>query len=248
MNIRDIMPFLAVVLVLVGVVAAAGMAVYIILRLRAGERVGFPLGLLFRVYLYLISIISIVLMASGASALAQAGVAAVLGKEFSYIPSYVATAPPQQKPDVSYQGPSQAELEAQKRQGLDRAMKEGLLNGISLLLVGAVAWGLHTWGRRRLETKEERDGMLHRGYLILLLVVFSVMTLVTLPSAIYDTLRYYILPPLDEFSNSAHPGGRLATAMVSFPVWVYYLNIALQLVRRQSEQGAGAAAGKGAAK
>ena len=238
MDLKEIMPFLVAVLVLVGVVAAAGFAAYTVLRLRAGERVTFPLRLLFRVYLYLISLISIVIMVSGGSSLVQAGLGAALGKESSYIPVYVAepVRPPEQK--GAYQGPTQEEVAAQQQRGLDRAMKEGILNGLSLLVVGAVAWGLHAWGRKRLETDEERQGVLHRGYLILLLIIFGVITLVTLPSALFETLRYYVLESVDPLSRVAHPGGRLATAIVSLPVWAYYLNATLRIVRRQGTQEA----------
>ena len=124
------------------------------------------------------------------------------------------------------------EQEDQER-GLDRAFKEGLLNGISLTLVGALSLGLHALGRRRLKTKDECEGMLHRGYIILLLVIFGIIALFTLPSAIFDTLRYYILDTTDEFSRGAHPGGSLATAIVSLPVWAYYLNLTVRLLRRQ---------------
>ena len=206
------------------------MAVHVVLRVRSGEVVSIPLRLLFRVYLYLISLISMIILVSGAASLGEAGLAVVLGKDFSYTPKHIVDFPRPVRSEAVLEAPPEPEDE---ERGLDRVFKEGLLNGISLTIVGALSLGLHTWGRRRLETKEERRGMLYRGYLILLLVIFGMIALFTLPSAIFGTLGYYILDTTDGFSRGAHPGGSLATAIISLPVWAYYLNLTVRLLRRQ---------------
>ncbi len=246
MDITDILPVLFTVLVLLGFVAAVGGVVYLVLHLRSGERFSFSMRLLFRLYLYVISLISLVILVVGAATLVQAGLGAALGKEFSYFPIYAGgVAFPEQIPlepdgrateEAVDEAARQAEEQEQQRErGLDRALQEGILNGISLTLVGAAVWGLHACGRRRLETEDERQGVLSRGYLILLLVIFGVITLVTLPSAIFQTSRYFILEPLDGFSRD-RPGGTLAAAIASLPVWAYYLRATLNLLRLRAPQ------------
>ena len=227
------------ILILLGLIAAVGAVIYFVIRVRSGEAVSLPLRLLFRVYLYLISIVSIVMLVIGLSALVQVGLGAALSKEFSYAPAFVKTLPRMVEPPPDVRPltpvvvePTEEEQEAQREEGLDRAFKEGILNGLSLTLVGALVLGLHLWGRRRLEIEEERGGMLNRTHLILLLVIFGIVALVMLPSAIYDSLRYYILDYGDEFSR-LRPGGRLAAAIVTVPVWAYYLSATLRAVRRQ---------------
>ena len=240
MDLDDILPFLVLTLVLLGVVAAAGGVVHLVLRLRAGEGVTFPLRLLLRIYLYLITLISIIVLVTGASGLVEAGLGAALGKEFSYSPVYIKAPIRVPEPSEGARQELTQETEGEERErlerGLDRAMKEGILKGVSFTLVGVMILGLHSWGRRRLETEDDRRGMLHRGYLVLLLVIFGVITLVTLPSAIFDTLRFYILEQADEFGRSVRPGEPLAVAIVSLPVWSYYLNVMLRLVRRQDTE------------
>ena len=237
---EEVLPFLVFVLVLGGLVAAIGAAVFLIIRVRSGEAVSFPMRLLFRVYLYVISAVSVVILVVGLSGLVEAGLGAVLGKEFSYHPSFakVASRPVEVKPPgvepsaPAVVEPTPEEEEAQRAEGLDRAFKEGILNGLSLTLVGAVILGLHIWGRRRLEEEDERAGMLNRVYLFLLLAIFGVVALITLPLAINDTLRYYIIDSAEEFSR-VRPGGRLAAALVTVPVWAFYLLATLRALRRQ---------------
>ena len=236
---EDALGFVVAILILLGLVAAIGVAINFVVRVRSGEAVSFPLRLLFRAYLYLISIVSIVILMVGLSGLVQAGLGATLGEEFSYSPVFKSSAllrpvSPEERPLT----PAPDLKETGREEGLDRALKEGVLNGLSFTLVGGAVLGLHLWGRRRLESEEERSGMLNRSYLILLLVMFSVAALVALPSAVFDTLEYYILDSGDEF-RQGRPGSRLAAAIVTVPAWVYFLNATLRILRRQEKQDAG---------
>jgi hypothetical protein len=87
-------------------------------------------------------------------------------------------------------------------------------------------------GRRWLEKPDERDSPLNRVYLSVLVVIFGIITLVNLPQAVHETLRFYLLDPLDEFSKPSPPGGKLAFAIVALPIWIVYLQGTIRMVRR----------------
>lgn len=230
MSPNDVMAVLAAFLAVVGVALVAGGILALVLRLRAGEPFTIPLRLLLRIYLYLVVVASLLVMVSGLADLVRAGLGAGLGLEFSYRPAYVAPAPIPVPDERGKQEPSQEEMEQQRREGLSRSLREGLVRGISFALVGGLIWSVHSLGRRRLETPAEAGDLLNRLYLIALLVVFSILTLVSLPTGLFEALRYYLLEQGE--SRSTTPGSPLSTAIVALPFWTYYLNSTVRSMRR----------------
>lgn len=216
------------VLMIVGVV-------YGIQRVRHGEGVSVSLRQVLVFYFYVMTVVTLMVMVSGLSRLVQAGLAVPLGKEFSYYPVYYAEdypvpvrleAPPAPAvaPTVTppEEGPT-AEDEAREK-GLDQAFKEGILSGLNFVVVGGVFWLVHQWGRRRYG----RNGqLLEQLYLLSLLAIFAGMTLYSLPTGLYDTLRYHFL----DAREISPPGGRLATAIVALPFWLFYLSAAFRKLR-----------------
>ena len=114
-------------------------------------------------------------------------------------------------------------------QRVDRAREGTVINGVSLMIIGAIIWLVHALGRRRLETEEERDDILNRAYLIAALLMFTIAAIVSLVTGIPETLRYFFLDSLDRHES---PGGPLAVAVVALPIWVYYLVLTLRATIR----------------
>mgnify|MGYP001606605448 CR=1 FL=1 len=110
-------------------------------------------------------------------------------------------------------------------QRVDRAREGTLINGVSLMIIGAIIWLVHALGRRRLETEEERGDVLNRAYLIAALLMFTIAAIVSLVTGIPETLRYFLLDSLD---HQESPGGPLAVAVVALPIWIYYLILTLR--------------------
>ncbi|MBP63416.1 MAG: hypothetical protein CMJ62_17985, partial [Planctomycetaceae bacterium] len=188
----------------------------------------------------------------GASELLKATFASVGGKQFSYNPVYagaprsierITTSPLELKERSQLTNAeleqlsviqeerrqNQRELEEERRRlGLDRAMKEGLIQGISFLVIGLAIWGSHFAGRRWLETKEERDSLLSRVYLTLVTITFGVITIVYLPQAAFETLSYVLLEPLDQ---GRQPGEKLSLSITALPIWLVYLWQAIRAIR-----------------
>ena len=245
---------LVVFLILVAVALVFGGAIFLFFRFRAGEPVSIALRFLLRIYVYVIIIAGILLITQGLSNLLQAGLGSGLGKDFSYRPVYVGfkpvpvrVAPPPGEPANELTAEEREEIrqyseeqeririEQQseaRRKGLDRALEEGLVKGVSFAIIGAIIWAVHLLGRRWLETKEERESPLNRIYLIIVVVIFGIITIVNLPQAVFESFRFYLLEPLDEFSRQSPPGGKLSTSIVTLPIWIFYLVGAIRAARK----------------
>jgi len=110
-------------------------------------------------------------------------------------------------------------------QRVDRVREGTVINGVSLMIIGAIIWTVHALGRRRLEAEEERDDLLNRAYLIAALLMFTIAAIVSLVTGIPETLRYFFLDSVDRHES---PGGPLAVAVVALPIWIYYLILTLR--------------------
>ncbi|MSQ13408.1 MAG: hypothetical protein EXR47_04630 [Dehalococcoidia bacterium] len=231
----------APIAIAVGVVIALVVGIsYVVMRSRSGESLQVSLRLPLRLYLLAGVIAGLVLLTIGAAGLVRAGLGYGLDKEFSYYPVYFPSAPlrvpepvaPPPQKEMPLASPTLEEERETRAKGLDRAAQEGLLKGISYTLVGAVILGVHVLARRRLETAEEREGSLSRGYLVLVAAIFFIIVLVNLPQAIFGLVRFYVLEPLSEFDGRRPPGENLAFAVAALPAWVTYLLGAVRAVRK----------------
>ena len=245
-------------LILVAAGLAVGGGIFLFNRARTGQTVQISMRFLLRLYMYVVIIVGLLLFTQGVSHLLRAGMAGAGGKDFSYRPVFVSRPGFQEirspKPielkergdltDEELEELAQIIAEREKKslelrreqqsEGLDRAFKEGLIQGISFTIIGAIIWIVHVLGRRRLETQEEHESPLNRIYLIVIVVTFGVITLVNLPQAVFESLRFYLLDPVDEFSGRYQPGGKLALSIATLPVWIVYLMSAVRAVRRGS--------------
>jgi hypothetical protein len=224
------------------VVTAIGGLVFVIFRLRTGQGLNISWRFLFLVYFYLMTVISLLVMVGGLSNLVRVGMGAALGKEFSYdAPRYAVKLLPPPVPvggdrvpiPQEAEQPTTEEQEEARQKALDRGFKEGLFNGLSFTIVGGLIWGVHLYGRRRLEQGEEVE-WLRRLYVIALLLIFGILTLTSLPEAVFDTLRYYLIEADQDFFRRP-PAERLSTGIVALPLWLYYLWGTFRLAKGRAE-------------
>jgi hypothetical protein len=231
-GLEFIIPFLFII----GLAAIIGAVVYIVLRLRSGEPFLISLGFLLRVYLYMASLISLLVMMSGLTGLANAGLSQAFGEEFSYRPENISRPAPPRTPGEDLQLPTEEETQQLRDEGLARAVRRGVIDGISTTLAAGLLFAAHWGGRRALESPEERQqAYLNRIYVFLLLVIFGVGTIVNLPQAIVQSITFGMESGSEELFRQP-PGSNLATALVFIPFWLYYLANVLRQVRRGDDQ------------
>ena len=230
-------------LFILGIGAAIAGGVYMMQAARRGEKQEFPTRTLFRTYLALLSIVSLLLMVGGVGHLVNAGMSAGLSRDFSYYPLYssddfkprpfripLAPEPPTLAEELTAaeQEALQKEQEDREEKGLKRAFQEGLLKGLSFTFFGGILWGAHVWGRRKIETDEERKtSLMSRVYMLVLVLIFGIITVSSLPSGAFESLRFYVLD--QDFRQP--PGEKLATAIVALPIWLLYLKGNIQAIR-----------------
>src|SRR3990172_1911272 len=157
---------LAGLLFALGVIVVVMALGYIIVKMRSGEPFEFSFRSFLMAYFYLMTIASILVASLGVANLVHAGRGAALSKEFSYWvpPEPVFADPP--TPGTAPAKPAPP-TEQQKAERLDNQLREGLLQGASMTIVGGIILGLHWWGRRRLSVGRQGwlEVTLHKVYL-----------------------------------------------------------------------------------
>lgn len=224
------------ILATLGALVATG--VFVVSRVRSGE----PLGLSFRTilvgYFHLMSIVAVLLLATGLTTLLKAGLSEVFGREFSYwIPRVVVAKPVPPQPGAPRPvEPAPEQLEEQRQRELRRIeqqVREDLIQGGTLALVGAIFWPLHAWGRRRIVPADNAWlAFFARAHLTILLLLFSLIGIISLATGLYQLLRFALLPTTEDLSPQP-PGESVALALVFVPLWLFFLATALRQMRQE---------------
>ena len=180
---------------------------------------------LLRIYLYLGSLVSVLVLVVG---IAQAitGVLGAIAPDFTYggQPSPVPAAVP--APTAAPSGVVVPPARPTQTDQNDRRTRENLLQGLTSAVAGAIFWAVHWYGRRALETGEERVSFLRRGYYLLGTAIFGIASIVLVPTAIYNTLHWFLIP-VGPFDFRPGAGESLAAAITVVPFWIVFLRIVL---------------------
>ena len=88
MDPDDVIGMVIPLLIILGIGAAIAGGVYMVQTTRRGEKLEFPTRALFRLYLTVLSIVSLLLMVGGLGHMVNAGMSAGLSRDFSYYPLY----------------------------------------------------------------------------------------------------------------------------------------------------------------
>ena len=202
---------------------------YFILKIRAGISIRFSYRAALRIYFYVVILISIGLGGlGGVSTLLKVGFGEIVDREFSYGNVYEEHRDDQQR-EKNEDHPADTEDETRSLpEKVELEMKGSLINGVSLAVIGMFLLLVHFLGRWWLERGDERSDLLTRLYLMAGLVIFAIVTIVSLATGIPETLRYVLL---DINPGEESPGEALSIAIVALPVWICYLVATLRNIR-----------------
>lgn len=236
MNVTSILVPIFVILGLIVVIAGV---VFLITRSRQGKPFSLSLRFILLAYFYLICLISIVIVVSGLVSLVNAGLSGPLGTGFSYqSPGPVGRIPALPPPGVDG-GPQkvppptptpeqlQQELQQQQQQ-VNSQRQDDIINGSSKIVIAGLIWFFHWLGRRSMKkTPTPGELFLSQAYLIIPLLIFGIVSIVSLPTAAYQAIRYYVYTP-QPYDYIQAPGNALATAISFVPFWIYYLKATIK--------------------
>ena len=202
---------------------------YFILKIRAGISIRFSYRAALRIYFYTVILISIGIGGlGGLSTLLKVGFGEIVDREFSYGNVYQDHRYEQQREKEGDYRPDIGEETRSLPEMVELEMKGSLINGVSLAAIGLLLLVVHFLGRWWVETGDERSDLLRRLYLMTGLVVFAIVTIVSLAAGIPETLRYALL---DINPGEESPGEPLSIAIVALPVWICYLVATLRNIR-----------------
>jgi hypothetical protein len=101
----------------------------------------------------------------------------------------------------------------------DRSVVNDFTAGVTMFCTGTIICVLHAVGKKAVEAREGKTTpLLRRVYLFIMLGIFSLGGIVSLPLAIYETAHYYV-----QEERWSDPAGAIAAAVVIVPMWIYYL-------------------------
>jgi hypothetical protein len=197
----------------------AGVFVFLIIVLTQRGRPGFEFsgrGPL-RFYLYLASLLGVIVITVGIADLVAVVLTAPFGLEIVY-------------------GTKTAVGDAA------RFRQEDLLHGTTYVLTGGLFWAANFYAQRGFLTTEDRGSGVYRTYLFIGTTIFGIATIVQLPSGVNDALSQALGLGSATYAGQSDGHGALAGGLAALPVWLVYLWRA-----RRSMVGASAARAGGAA-
>mgnify|MGYP001240776794 CR=1 FL=1 len=205
-----------------------GGIIYLVSKLGGVISIKFSFRAAMRVYFYVVLLISVGLVSiGGLSTLLKVGFGEIVGPEFSYGEVYQEHRYDQaerQREDY------QVHLDGDPRtlpELIDLAMLENLVEGLTYATIGLSLLVVHYFGRRKIETEQESSDMMRRVYLFGGLIIFTLVTLVSLIAGTDGTLKYIFLDPKP---GEQSPGEALAVAIVALPIWLFYL---IETIRKE---------------
>jgi hypothetical protein len=218
-------------LVTLGVVGLIALGVVAFIQ-RGQGNLDLSLRGLLRVYLYLASLVGIIVFTLGVAGIAAFLLAAVFGRDVIYggpppqpVPAVAPACPPNQTcpPQPSF-APRPIPDERERRQ------QEDLVRGITQLAFGGIFWGAHWAARKGIVGGDERSSGLYRAYLILGTAVFGIATITLLPTGIYQALSQALITAQPgTFRQGA--GESLSGGLATLPIWLLYLWLVQRALR-----------------
>lgn len=218
-----------------------GVVVYIIVIMvkNKDEKVKFKLSTkaLLQVYLYVISALTLGIAVIGGSMAIKSSVSYIFGVPFSYTlqkaNSYEETKaydPTLKVEDFQDCYTGQPETFYNEDFCFDSSMrKSDLINGITLVVSMSLLYALHRYAISKIKEKDRID-WLKKIYTFGSLILYSVISIVAIPTGIYNLTNFLVFEPTKNmYSTPEAPAMPLAITLIAIPLWIYFLRKTTEL-------------------
>lgn len=203
-----------------------------------------PRGLL-RLYLYVASLVGMLVLAAGLAFATNAALAYALGPELIYggsygpVPAQIRPCIPNEKCPPGTTPEEQArflrEQTARERENGERRRAEDLIRGTTFAIFGGLFWGAHWAARRGMVGPEERSSALARGYLMLATAIFGLTAVITLPTGVQQVLSGTLLQQPSAFGAYRQGADSLGIGLVAVVLWLVYLRLAVREIHQPGQ-------------
>lgn len=217
-------------------IVAASVAGLIVAYLTQRSKHTFSFHTVFLAYFYIVSIISLLAVIIGTATAGTAVLSDIFGRQFSYQnPSGVYQSEPlssdQEATEEASLRVKNAEIVAsQDKQYIENLYRDDLLNGVSMLAVGLIFLVTHVVGWRMLDKSDRKQSFLFRSYVFAQLAIYSLATLIALPAALSELLRYW-LHGSSSVAAAPLPGQMVALAVLVLPLWLFFVWRTIRLAK-----------------
>lgn len=218
---------------------AIGVVICIIITMKKNQQ-GKPLKItshtLVQFYLYLISLITLVVLVIGAGLTSKVLLSYKVSIPFSYslmkanqkedMPKFEAEEMEEFK--ECYQGET-IQFYGENFCFDSTQRKTELITGITLILSMTILFALHQFGISKIKN-EDMNLWIKKAYTFLSLLIYSLMGIITIPLSTYLLTNFFLFePPTELYSTPSAPAMTCTVMIVSIPLWIYFLKKTIQL-------------------
>lgn len=227
-----IFPIILMLLFATGALLVVGGIIYFITRLvknkdsKEEKPLNITVTLLFKIYLYVISFISLAIAIVGGTMLLKASASYALGIPFSYTlyTTNDGIAEVVKDPDVidteCYEGNTMT-IGNQKVCFNEDTRKQELITGATFFVSMLMIFGLHQFALGKLE-KVSKTPWLKKIYTFVSLILYSIVGVIIIPTAIYQ-LATHLLYRVNDVTLYDAPATTLSILVLTLPLWIFFL-------------------------
>ena len=230
--------FLVFAVVLITIV---GTIIYVIINNVKNKDSKFKLSskVFLQIYLYVISLLTLAIAVAGGVSAIRAGLSYSFGIPFSYTLYQTTSFDEVKKYD---QAITEEDFQVcnegdpividentfcfdEQRQITD------LVNGITVFVSMLILFGIHQYALSRIK-KGDRIKWLHKVYIFMSLILYSIVGLISIPISIYQ-LTNYLLESSSTYNTPEAPAMALAVVVLTLPLWILFLNKTIHLKEKE---------------
>ncbi|HHX99185.1 TPA: hypothetical protein GX533_00665 [Candidatus Dojkabacteria bacterium] len=218
--------------------------IYLIVYLvrNKDKKINLGVNTLLHIYLYIISFITLAIATIGTVVFINAAASYKFGIPFSYQleepyaevkDEIVYTPDTESNAEPScYQG-ELMEIEGEEVCFDTTKQKKGLVNGATLTISMLILFAIHRITLLFLE-KKNTISWLKKAYNFISLIIYSVLSIISIPLSIYLLVNYIYFKP-EYIIRIEAPGSMVALAIVSIPLWITFLVLTLKLREKKEK-------------